>query len=153
MQPDKAAFLRDVEACFVSGAIATLAFFLYALPDMLTVLPRYFGILGTWRIALNSLASSLLWGGLAGLIFILPVLRGRPYLKGFVLAVLLTLDGLIFSAVRLPPPGTQLSPSVSVGVPSLADMAVGFVYGFAMRALPWALGTAFLLHKVFRAKV
>lgn len=134
------AFLRDVEACFVAGALAALALNLCLLPDSIRTLSPYLGVSGAWRSAIFNLSYSLLFGGLEGLIFILPVLRGRPYLKALCLAVLLT-----FSAKVFHPDGLVAD--------ILDGLIVSYAYGFVTLALPWTVGTAFLLHMVFKARV
>ncbi len=83
--------MRTLSICFAAGCLGALAnsLVVWLFGDL--GLTREFGVAIAPGLSPAWLYPRIVWGGIWGVLFVLPVLTGRPLLKGLLLSLLPTL--------------------------------------------------------------
>jgi len=88
--------MKRVLVCYAAGCLGALVSCLVAWQSGELGIPRWAGVSLAPQLVAGWLYPRIVWGGLWGLVFMLPLLKTRWFLKGFVLSLLPTAFQLLY---------------------------------------------------------
>jgi len=88
--------VKKILVCFAAGCLGALANSLVAWQAGALGITRWAGVSMAPSLSAGWLYPRIVWGGLWGLLFVLPFLKSRPFLKGTLLSLLPTAFQLLY---------------------------------------------------------
>lgn len=88
--------MKKILVCFAAGCLGALVYSLVAWQAGALGITRWAGVLMAPSLSAGSLYPKIVQGGLWGLLFVLPFLKSKPFLKGTLLSLLPTAFQLLY---------------------------------------------------------